>query len=117
VSHGIVDLLFAAAGRPWHAWVLFSVYGIRCGMLQPVARAYVSNLAARNRTVTALGFYHMSVGFATLAASAVAGLLWDRFGPQAAFACGATLTGVASIMLVFLRSGHSLTDEDQFRDA
>jgi len=102
LSYAIVTLLFAAAVRPWHAWVLFLLYGIHCGIFNPVSRAYVSDFATRNRMGTAMGFYHMSVGFATLVASSVAGLLWDRFGPQAAFAYGATLAGVAFIMLILL---------------
>jgi predicted MFS family arabinose efflux permease len=56
---------------------------------------------------TAMGHYHMSVGFATLVASPVAGLLWDKFGPQAAFAYGAALAIVACIMLCMLRPERS----------
>ncbi len=108
LSYGIVAVLFAAAGRPWHAWVLFPLYGIHCGVFHPVSRAYVSDLATRDRMGTAMGFYHMSMGFATLVASSVAGLLWDRLGPQATFAYGATLAGIAFVMLVFLRPGAQL---------
>jgi MFS family permease len=103
VSYAMVALLFAAAGRPWHAWVLFPLYGIHCGVFQPVSRAYVSDLATRNRMGTAMGLYHMTMGFATLVASSVAGLLWDRFGPQAAFVYGASLAGAAFVMLLVLR--------------
>ena len=103
LSYAIVSLLFAAAGRPWHAWILFPLYGVHCGIFNPVSRAFVSDLATRNRMGTAMGFYHMSVGFATLIASPVAGLLWDRFGPHVAFVYGAALAAIACIMLCILR--------------
>ena len=102
LSYAIVCLLFGAAWRPWHTWVLFPLYGVHCGIFNPVSRALVSDLATRNRMGTAMGFYHMSVGFAALIASPLAGLLWHRFGAAAAFSCGAAMASVAGIMLLTL---------------
>jgi hypothetical protein len=39
------------------------------------------------------------VGVAALPASVVFGMIWDRFGPPAAFATGATLAAVAAVGL------------------
>ena len=103
LSYAVVSLLFGAASRPWHTWVLFPLYGVHCGIFNPVSRAFVSDLATRNRMGTAMGFYHMSVGFAALIASPLAGLLWHKFGPAAAFSYGAALATVAGIMLLTLR--------------
>jgi len=103
LSYAVVSLLFGAACRPWHTWVLFPLYGVHCGIFNPVSRAFVSDLATENRMGTAMGFYHMSVGFAALIASPLAGLLWHKFGAAAAFSCGAALATIAGIMLLTLR--------------
>lgn len=103
LSYAVVSLLFGAASRPWHTWVLFPLYGVHCGIFNPVSRAFVSDLATRNRMGTAMGFYHMSVGFAALIASPLAGLLWHKYGAAAAFSYGAALATVAGIMLLALR--------------
>jgi len=103
LSYAVVSLLFGAASRPWHMWVLFPLYGVHCGIFHPVSRAFVSDLATRGRMGTAMGFYHMSMGFAALIASPLAGLLWHKFGAAAAFSYGAALASVAGIMLLALR--------------
>jgi len=102
MSYAGVSVLFALASRPWHAWALFPLYGVHCAIFQPVSRAFVSDLAVRDKMGTAMGLYHMSVGLAALIANVVAGLLWDTIGAQAAFTYGAVLAAAATMMLIAL---------------
>jgi len=56
---------------------------------------------------TAFGVLNLATGLATLAASVIAGVLWDGFGPQATFLTGAGL-GTATLLalgLVVARRG------------
>jgi MFS family permease len=52
---------------------------------------------------TAFGMFNLVTGIATLAASVIAGLLWDVFGPQVTFLAGAVFTGLALAAVPFLR--------------
>ena len=45
---------------------------------------------------TAFGMFNLVTGIATLAASVIAGALWDVVGPSGTFLAGAVFTGVAS---------------------
>ena len=103
VSYALVCLFFGLAGKPWHAWVLFPLYGVHCAVVNPVSRAFVSDLARRDRMGTAMGVYNMTMGFAAIVASPVAGLLWDRFGAPVPFLYGAAVAALASVMLLVLR--------------
>ena len=50
---------------------------------------------------TAFGFFNLLSGIAMLVASAIAGLLWDRFGAAATFYAGATLCILTLVALQF----------------
>lgn len=78
--YGGVYLGFAAAGAPWHIWVLVLVYGVYFGLTEGVEKALVADLvpaAARGR---AYGWYNLSIGLGALPASLLFGALWDHLG-------------------------------------
>ena len=54
---------------------------------------------------TAFGLYNLASGIALLAASVVAGLLWDAYGPSATFIAGAAFAVLAGLMLALWRGG------------
>ncbi|MEK7842583.1 MAG: MFS transporter, partial [Deltaproteobacteria bacterium] len=76
---------------------LFILYGLFKGMSEGTQRAYLASIAPPERKATAFGIYHMAVGIALLPASIVAGALWDKIGPEAAF-----LYGTATALLAFV---------------
>jgi predicted MFS family arabinose efflux permease len=48
------------------------------------------------------------VGFALLLASVIAGVLWDKINPSAAFYFGAAMSGLAMIgMMFFVKELHT----------
>jgi predicted MFS family arabinose efflux permease len=55
---------------------------------------------------TAYGFFNLLGGVAMLAASALAGLLWDRLGSPQTFMAGAVFSLLALVVIV-LRRGES----------
>lgn len=97
-------LLFGLASEAWQAWALFAVYGLHYGMTEGVEKAFVADLAPLASRGTAFGAYHLTVGLAAFPASLLFGLLWDRFGPFAAFASGAALAVGAAAILAFVPS-------------
>ena len=81
------------------------------GHVGGAARALVADLVAPELRGTAYGTYDAVIGLLSLPASLLAGLLWqgvgswEGFGPAAPFAFGATMAGVAAVMLVAVVPG------------
>jgi MFS family permease len=91
---------FALADSAWQIWVLFAIYGIFFGLTEGVEKAYVADLAPAEHRGTAFGLYHAAVGLAALPASLLMGVVWDHWGPPTAFAVGAGLALLASILFL-----------------
>jgi len=100
--YAAVYLLFARASAAWHAWALFTVYGVYFGLTEGVEKALVADLAPAGRRGTAFGWYNLAVGIGALPASVIFGLVWDRAGPAAAFQLGAGLAFAAAVGFMLL---------------
>ena len=89
----------AAAFAPTRAGavVAFVVLAAHSAIIEGQSRSLITDLVPRERRATAFGTYHAAVGAALLPASIIAGLLWQRVGPQAPFALGATLALSAAV--------------------
>ncbi|MBL6751402.1 MAG: MFS transporter [Nevskia sp.] len=96
------DAALAGAGRgdAW-VWVGIALWGLHMGMTQGLLAAMVADTAAAELRGTAFGFFNLVGGIAMLAASACAGLLWDRFGAAWTFVAGAafSLAALAAVLL------------------
>lgn len=80
-------------------WPLFALYGISMALTDGVGKALVADHAPPPRRGTALGIFAMAHGLATLLASLVAGVLWDRVGPSATFGVGAVGAALAVLLI------------------
>ncbi len=80
----------------------FLLYGLYFGLTEGVERALVADLVPAAIRGTAFGLYNAVVGVGSLLASVTFGLLWQAFGAGVAFATGASLALVASILLYAL---------------
>lgn len=103
--YAAVYFAFARAGAPWQAWVLFAVYGIFYGMTEGTEKALVADIVPRARRGSAFGWYNLAIGLGALPASLIFGWIWDRWGSSSAFAFGATLALVASILMAIVAPG------------
>ncbi len=93
---------FAGAAYPAWMWPLFALYGVYTGIADGAARAYVVDLVRPEHKAAALGLHGAANGCMMLAASLVAGMLWDRLGPGVPFIVGAAAAAAASIALLAL---------------
>lgn len=82
---------FATVSAPAALTALFLVYGVHYGLSEGPERALVADVVDPARRGLAFGLYNAALGFGALAASLVFGLLWEAFGPPAAFWTGAGL--------------------------
>ncbi len=82
--------------------VLFFFYGIYAASTEGISKALISNLAARQDTATALGFYTSFASVFSLFASSIAGVLWFTLGMKAMFiisGAGVFLAGIYFLVI------------------
>jgi len=94
---------FALAGGAAAVLPLWLLYGAYYGVNEAVGRALVADLARPELRATAYGIVNAVTGLAILAASIVAGLLWDGVGQAAPFWFGAACAVGGIVLLAFVR--------------
>ncbi len=92
---------FAFADSALHVWGLFVLYGLFYGLTEGPERALTVDFVPAEKRAFALGAYHLAVGIGALPASVAFGVVWEVWGPAAAFLMGAALALAASAWLVF----------------
>lgn len=93
---------FAVAGSTTAIWVLFSLYGLFMGLTEGIQKAFLATIIPPDFKATAFGVYATAVGVATLPASLVGGLLWDRVSPAATFYFGAFTAALSAVLFIAL---------------
>jgi MFS family permease len=73
------------------------------GLTHGLLSALVADAAPAALRGTAFGMFNLVSGLALLAASLIAGLLWDTLGAAATFAAGAALAVATMVALGALR--------------
>jgi MFS family permease len=99
--YAVVYLLFALATEAWHAWALFLMYAVFYAFTEPAEKTLVANLVGPERRGLAFGWFNFAIGIATLPASVLFGVLYDAGGGLVAFGTGASLSFVASGVLMW----------------
>ena len=93
---------FALARSAVVVAALFILYGVFQGVFRAAGKALASDLSPEDLRASGVGWYGAAVGFSGLAASAIAGLLWDRVGHAAVFFYGAAFAAAGSAALMAL---------------
>jgi len=100
--YGLVYMGFALVGQGSAVWPLFLTYGVYMAFTDGQARAMVAELSPEERRGTFLGLYHTGIGLMAVAASIIAGVLWDAVGKPAPFWLGASTGFAAAALMLFL---------------
>ena len=99
----LADVVLAASTH-WTGLLLgVALWGVHMGMTQGLLAAMVADTAPADLRGTAYGFFNLMSGLAMLAASVVAGLLWQYWGPAWTFGAGAVFSAVAMVALLWRR--------------
>ena len=80
-----------------------ALWGLHMGLTQGLLATLIADTAPPELRGTAYGMFNLMGGLALLAASILAGALWEEFGPQATFLAGASLTAIALAGLGLVR--------------
>jgi MFS family permease len=105
--YAAIYLGFALAGKGWHVWVLYTIYGLYYGMAYGTTKAMVADIVAPEVRGTAYGTYNAVLGILDFPASVIAGVLWEGvgrwagFGAPAPFYFGAAMALIAAILMAF----------------
>ncbi|QOZ54481.1 MFS transporter [Bradyrhizobium sp. CCBAU 53338] len=87
------------------------LWGLHMGLTQGLLSALVADTAPPSLRGTAFGYFNLFTGLAMLAASVIAGALWDAYGPVGTFLAG---LGFALAALVgLLAAGKGLAMENK----
>ncbi len=98
----VADLTLALAGNIAIVLAGVVLWGLHMGLTQGLLSALVADTAPEELRGTAFGLFNLASGVGLLAASVIAGALWDGFGPAATFLAGAALTALALFSVTLL---------------
>ena len=91
----------------WLMILVFVLYGMHKGALEPVQSTLVSELAPEQFRASCIGTYQMVIGLCAFPASLIAGLLWDKINLLAPFYLSLGLTIMAGILMLFVKEPKS----------
>ncbi|HLA20666.1 MAG TPA: MFS transporter [Pseudolabrys sp.] len=99
----LADLALAIGGSVAIVMLGVVLWGLHMGLTQGLLSALVADTAPEELRGTAFGMFNLVSGVAMLAASILAGALWDIAGPAGTFLAGAAFTAIALAALPFVR--------------
>ena len=91
----LADLVLAFAPGIWMVILGVGLWGLHMGLSQGLLATLIADTTPEEWRGTAFGMFNFIGGFTLLAASAIAGYLWDKSGPEATFLASAVFTSVA----------------------
>ncbi len=100
----LADLLLAFGDSLAVIGMGVALWGLHMGLTQGLLSALVADTAPPALRGTAFGLFNLVTGLATLAASVIAGALWDAVGPAGTFIAGAIFSAVALVALPLVRA-------------
>jgi MFS family permease len=100
----VSDLLIAQTASLAVFFTAIVLWGLHMGLTQGLLSALVADAAPAQLRGTAFGVFHLVSGVALLAASLIAGGLWDAFGAAWTFYAGAAFTAVALAGLLLVKN-------------
>lgn len=97
----VADLVLALGNSVTAVMVGVALWGLHMGLTQGLLAALVADTAPPALRGTGFGMFNLVSGVALLAASIIAGALWDFVGPRGTFLAGALITAIALAVLPF----------------
>ena len=99
----VADLALGLSGNIFGVAVGVALWGLHMGFTQGILSTLVADAAPPELRGTAFGMFNLASGLALLAASIIAGALWDTAGPEGTFIAGAAFTAIAFAGLLAVR--------------
>jgi len=100
----LADIFLARAATPAGALAGAGLWGIHMGLTHGLFAKLVADASPAELRGSAFGVFNLATGMALLAASLIAGALWNAFGAGATFLTGAGFAAVAALGLILYRN-------------
>ncbi|WP_371260272.1 MFS transporter [Labrys sp. WJW] len=100
----VADLVLAFASGIMGVCLGVALWGLHMGFTQGLLATLIAETAPAELRGTAFGMFNLITGLALLAASVIAGALWDLAGPQATFLAGAAFSLLTLLALLPVRA-------------
>jgi len=94
---------FAFNSNVYLFFILFFFYGIYSAATEGISKAWISNVAAKNETATAIGTFTAFQSICTMLASTIAGLLWYNFDAKTTFLVTAFVSSITVLYFLFVK--------------
>ena len=98
----LADIVLAMAHTPVMLFVGIALWGLHMGLTQGIVATMIADVAPAEHRGTAFGVFNLVSGLALLAASVLAGALWDWHGPAWTFWSGAGWALLALLLVPVL---------------
>ena len=105
----LADVVLAMSRDPVMLFVGVALWGLHMGLTQGIVASMIADVAPAEHRGTAFGVFNLVSGMALLAASVLAGALWDLHGPAWTFSVGAGFA-LLTLLLVPVLGGVRSTD-------
>jgi MFS family permease len=97
------DLMLAFGSSLLAIFLGIGLWGLHMGLTQGVLAALIAATAPQRLRGTAFGLFGLVAGVASLIASVLAGVLWDRIGDAATFLAGAAFAAIALMAFLLVK--------------
>ena len=102
----LADGLLAYGVTPPVVLLGAALWGVHLGLTEGLLSKQVANAVPAARVGTAFGLFHLVTGLVLLPASALAGGLWQAFGPRASFLAGAAFAALSIALGLWVHRSH-----------
>lgn len=99
----IVYLGFGISNHPWFVVTMYGVYGVYSAATEGIGKSFAVDLVSADSRGYALGVMGAVTGFLALAASLIAGWIWQSVGPSWAFYFGAGCSFLGACVILMCR--------------
>jgi MFS family permease len=82
----------AVNNSPYFFFVLFFIYGVYASATEGISKAWISTIADKKDTASAIGTFSGLQSICTMIASSIAGVIWSQFGAEITFITTAIVT-------------------------
>lgn len=94
------DLCLAFGNGLPASFIGIALWGAHMALTQGLLSQLVAERAPEALRGSAFGLFNLATGMTMLAASVIAGVLWDRLGPSACFIAGGAFAAVTAVLLL-----------------
>ena len=102
--YSVVYVLFSIDLPQSSFIIVFLIYGVYYGLTEAAEKAWMVDLAPVNLKGTALGIYNSIVGFGSLPASLLFGIIWQKYSSHSAFIFGSICSVIGTLMIILIQN-------------